>query len=78
MKAGKLYRIIIDNEGRAVDEEMLVGFTTDESKPFYGRIRDVEVAPDGSIYLAISNRDGRGTDPFPLEEDDRIIRWYRE
>jgi glucose/arabinose dehydrogenase len=78
LKAGKLYRIIIDNEGRAVDEEMLVGFTTDESKPFYGRLRDVEVAPDGSIYLAISNRDGRGTDPFPLEEDDRIIRWYRE
>lgn len=37
----------------------------------FGRIRDVLVGPDGSIYIATSNRDGRGT---PAANDDRILR----
>jgi len=37
----------------------------------FGRIRDVLVGPDGAIYLATSNRDGRG---FPAADDDRILR----
>jgi glucose/arabinose dehydrogenase len=37
----------------------------------YGRLRDVLVGPDGTIYLATSNRDGRGR---PASEDDRILR----
>ena len=78
LKAGKLYRIIMNDQGQAVNEELLIGFTTDNKIPFYGRLRDVEVAPDGSIYIAVSNRDGRGVDPFPKAGDDRIIRWYRE
>jgi glucose/arabinose dehydrogenase len=68
LKAGQLYRIILDSEGRAVDEELLVSND-------YGRLRDVEVGPDGSIYIAVSNRDGRAFPPFPKPEDDRIIRW---
>jgi glucose/arabinose dehydrogenase len=36
-----------------------------------GRIRDVVEGPDGYIYLATSNRDGRGT---PQEADDRVVR----
>ena len=37
----------------------------------YGRIRTVVTTPDGDLWVATSNRDGRGT---PAEEDDRILR----
>jgi glucose/arabinose dehydrogenase len=37
----------------------------------YGRLRDVVVGPDGALYIATSNRDGRGS---PAASDDRILR----
>jgi aldose sugar dehydrogenase len=37
----------------------------------YGRLRDVAEGPDGALYLATSNRDGRGT---PHSGDDRLLR----
>lgn len=37
-----------------------------------GRVRTVEVAPDGALWLTTSNTDGRGD---PRDGDDRIIRF---
>ena len=37
----------------------------------YGRIRTVVVAPDRSLWVATSNRDGRGD---PRRGDDKILR----
>ena len=37
----------------------------------FGRLRDVVSGPDGYLYLATNNRDGRGA---PGADDDRILR----
>lgn len=66
LRGTRLYRFDLapDGSGALVGtEELYVGQ--------FGRIRHVEQAPDGSLWLLTSNRDGRGT---PTSEDDRVIR----
>ncbi|RIV36647.1 oxidoreductase [Micromonospora radicis] len=49
-----------------------VGTPTAELVGAYGRLRTVEYGPDGWLWVATSNRDGRGT---PAAADDRILRF---
>jgi len=65
LKDETLYRLQLSSDGRSVESTEKL-FDGD-----FGRLRAVLVAPDGSIYLGTSNRDGRGS---PTSTDDRIIR----
>jgi glucose/arabinose dehydrogenase len=60
----RLWRIVVE-QGR------VVGNPTDFFSGDYGRLREVEMAPDGSLWLVTSNTDGRGD---PGAGDDRILR----
>ncbi|MCA1842182.1 MAG: PQQ-dependent sugar dehydrogenase [Actinobacteria bacterium] len=64
LKEQDLRRLTFNADGSVASEEILF----DNS---FGRLRDVVVAPDGAVYVATSNQDGRGS---PLAGDDRIIR----
>ena len=64
LKDQDLRRLTFNGDGSVASEEVLF----DEK---FGRLRGVVVAPDGSVYVATSNKDGRGS---PLAGDDRIIR----
>lgn len=65
LRGERLYRFDLATDGT------VVGSGEELYRDVYGRLRHVEQAPDGSLWLLTSNRDGRG-DPVP--EDDRIIR----
>jgi len=41
-----------------------------------GRVRHVEQGPEGDLYAIVSNRDGRASDGFPTEDDDRLVRLH--
>ena len=65
LKGSALYRLQLSADGRSVvtQQRLFDGA--------YGRLRAIAVAPDGSVYLGTSNRDGRGS---PGAQDDRILR----
>ena len=66
LRGERLIRVRFDpNNPRQVLE------TEELFRDVYGRLRDVVFGPDGALYLATSNRDGRGR---PRPGDDRILR----
>jgi glucose/arabinose dehydrogenase len=64
LKDQSLRRLELADDGSVADEEVLYHGE-------FGRLRDVSVGPDGAVYLATSNHDGRGD---PRDGDDRILR----
>ena len=64
LRGQRLWRVPLDGRGGAGTPEALLD---DE----FGRLRTVEVAPDGALWILTSNRDGRGD---PTAEDDRVLR----
>ncbi len=62
LKQRDLRRVTLARDGAVTGEEILL-----DGK--LGRLRDVAVGPDGFLYLATSNRDGRGDDSA-----DKIVR----
>jgi glucose/arabinose dehydrogenase len=64
LRGERLWRIVVD--GPRVVGEPKAYFTGE-----YGRLRAIDVAPDGALWLGTSNTDGRGD---PAEDDDRLLR----
>jgi glucose/arabinose dehydrogenase len=64
LKAGKMVSLKLSADGLSVIEQ------ADWFVSHFGRLRDICVSPDGRVFLAVSNRDGRGT---PRPGDDRIV-----
>jgi glucose/arabinose dehydrogenase len=64
LRGQNLWRLDLDERGAVIDREPLL---QNEA----GRLRHVVQAPDGSLWVLTSNRDGRGT---PAPDDDRILR----
>lgn len=64
LRGERLWRLELDEAGEVTARAELFNGE-------YGRLRAVVQAPDGSVWVSISNRDGRGD---PSEGDDRIIR----
>jgi glucose/arabinose dehydrogenase len=65
LKASRLVALKLSEDGRSVTEE------TPYFSNWFGRLRDLCISPSGDLYLAVSNRDGRGT---VNPGDDRIIK----
>jgi aldose sugar dehydrogenase len=64
LQGKRVYRIPVLGPGRVTT---LTPILTGD----YGRLRTVARAPDGSLWISTSNRDGRGE---PVTADDRIVR----
>ncbi|WP_346535889.1 PQQ-dependent sugar dehydrogenase [Micromonospora sp. DPT] len=65
LRGARLWAVPVDAAGR-------VGTPTAVLQGTYGRLRTVEVAPDGALWVTTSNRDGRGS---PAADDDRVLRF---
>jgi glucose/arabinose dehydrogenase len=68
LRGQRLWAVPLDGNGGA-------GTPTAFLQNQYGRLRTVERAPDGALWVTTSNRDGRGT---PAATDDRVLRFPPE
>lgn len=64
LRGARLWRVPLDGTGGAGRPEALLTGR-------FGRLRTAAKAPDGSLWVLTSNRDGRGQ---PAAADDRLIR----
>jgi glucose/arabinose dehydrogenase len=64
LRGQRLWRVPLDGRGGVGQPEALL-------EGEFGRLRHAAAAPDGTVWLLTSNRDGRGD---PISDDDRIIR----
>lgn len=64
LKASRITQLQLDTDLRKVVK------TTDFYTNQFGRLRDLCISPDGKVYIAVSNKDGRGS---PKANDDRIV-----
>jgi glucose/arabinose dehydrogenase len=64
LKASRITQLLLDENGTKVVK------ATDFYTNTFGRLRDVCISPDGKVYIAVSNRDGRGS---PKADDDKIV-----
>ncbi len=64
LRGERLWRLDLDRSGRIIGRESLL-------EAELGRIRNALAAPDGSLWVTTSNRDGRG---LRRAGDDKIIR----
>jgi glucose/arabinose dehydrogenase len=65
----RLWTVPLDGKGGTT------GTPTSVLDGTYGRIRTVELGPDGYLWITTSNRDGRGS---PAATDDRVIRFPKK
>lgn len=64
LRGARLWRLHFSADGKVVQKESLL-------HEQFGRLRNVSQAPDGSLWILTSNRDGRGS---PTPTDDLLIR----
>ncbi|MFZ4544488.1 MAG: PQQ-dependent sugar dehydrogenase [Saprospiraceae bacterium] len=67
LKGSRVSQLQLSSDGKKILK------ATDYFLNNFGRLRDVCVSPDGKVYIAVSNKDGRGA---PKSEDDKIIEIF--
>jgi aldose sugar dehydrogenase len=64
LKGSRVTQLQLSQNGESVVK------VTDFYTNTYGRLRDICISPEGKVYIAVSNKDGRG---IPKADDDKIV-----